>query len=117
MPFTEKAILAAIVLSFPVAFPFTFARFAAERFSESRKKFRFIASVAVISYCLAIAVAFLISTILRTYAPYIVTGHESVAPAFNFLSNYEFAITVCILILGTIGVSALLFRKQPKEGA
>ena len=115
MPSAEKLILAALILAFPVAFPFTLARFSAERFTEPRKKFRFIATVAVISYCVAIAVAFLISTILRTYAPYIVTGHEAVAPAFNFLSNYEFAITICVLILGTIGMSAFLLVKLQKE--
>ncbi len=113
MPFAQKFALAAAVLSFPVILPLMLAQFGARRFPQRRQKFGFVARVAVISYCLAIAVAFFISTILRTFAPSMVTGNEPVAPVFDFLSTYELTITACILVLCTIGFSFALLPKRP----
>ena len=113
MPFAQKIALAAAVLSFPVILPFVLTQLVARRFPQRRQKFGFIIRVAVVSYSLAIAIAFFISTILRTYAPYMVTGHEPLTPAYDFLRNYEPAITVCILVLSAIGFSLALLPKRP----
>jgi hypothetical protein len=118
MSYAQKFALAAVVFSFPLILPFMLAKFGAGRFSQPRQKHGFIARVAVISYSLAIAVAFFISTVLRTFAPSMVTGHEPVAPIFNFLATYEFTITVCVLVLSAIGASMVLFpRRLPEAGA
>jgi len=91
------------------------AQFDTRRFPQRRQKFGFILRVAAISYSLAIAIAFFISTILRTYAPYMATGHEPLTPAYDFLRTYEPTITVCILVLCTIGFSFALLPKRPSE--
>ena len=115
MSFAQKFTLAAAILSFPLILPFMLTKFGADRFPQPRQKFRFIASVAGIAYSLAIAVAFFISTILRTFAPSMVTGHEPLAPTFSFLATYELTITICILVLSTIGFSLALLPRQPSH--
>jgi hypothetical protein len=115
MPSAEKIVLTAIAVSLPVILPAVLAQLGAGRFAERRQKFGFVFRIAAISYSLAIAVAFFISTILRTFAPSVVTGRESVAPVFNFLSINEPTISLCILVFCAIGVSVALFPKRQSE--
>lgn len=117
MPAAEKIALTAIFLSSPVALPFVLTKFGASRFTEQRQKSGFIIRVAIISYSLAIAVAFFISTMLRTFASSIVTGHEAVVPIYDFFAAYESTIALCIVLLAAIGASAVLFPKRlPESG-
>lgn len=112
MPAAEKIALTAIVLSLPVVLPSVLAKFGADRFTEHRQKSRLIINVAIISYSLAIAVAFFISTMLRTFASSIVTGHEPVVPVYNFFAAHESTITLCIVLLAAISASLILFPKR-----
>jgi hypothetical protein len=115
MPSAEKIALIAIVLALPVVLPSTLAKLGGSRFTGKRHKSGFITRVAIVSYSLAIAVAFFISTALRTFASSIVTGHEPVVPIYNFLAAHELTITLCILILGAIGTSMIMFPKQSSQ--
>jgi len=117
MPAAEKIALTAIILSLPVILPTVLAKLGAGRFTENRQKSRFVIHVAIISYSLAIAVAFFISTMLRTFASSIVTGHEPVVPIYNFLAAYESTITLCIVLVTAISTSVILFpRRLPESG-